>query len=217
MKVLFTKMASNRALLRKIIGVVVCLAVMVIGVFTVHHLTGRSRTAALSTPDRGYSFSLGEICESKTSDNTIVFNHAYLTREIAGERKDSGGYLVVAGVIDAQNVSFVTEDIFLTLRLRKGMGMDMLTPEDRLDKELSQALSKMELFFFDKQHCDGTMTGEFCFVFSINEDAYSIIAEGASKCSDELEIGLDPGIGWCGGWSVWYFTARDVEDIEKTN
>lgn len=207
------KLKKRRTIFRencKRVGITAaCLLLTLVSVVTLRYFF--NDTTPTVTPDKVSSFAMGEICKSTVNDMdySIVFDSVVLTREVSGEEKTSGGYLIFNGKIDTRDFAFLTEQMELEINIAK-------KSEDReqvivFEKELSDTLSGVDLLFDNEI---GAMVGDFCLVFSIDETDYSLIESKATQTSFEndqgTQIRLHSNIFWGGGKTVFDFSTADI-------
>lgn len=202
-----------RTVYKSIGGVAACLLLVFMSIFAFHFF--KDDKPPVTTPDNVYSFLIGEECKSTVGgvDYYVVIDSAVLTREIDGEKKNSGGYLILGGKIDTTDFALLTEEIELEINIAK------ITDDRRqtivFEKELSDTLSDVDLLFDEEV---GAMNGDFCLVFSIDETDCLLIESKTTQTSFEndqgVQIRLNSNIFWGGGKTVFDFRTSDVEVAE---
>ncbi len=200
--------------IKKVGVIAACLLFAFISVFTIQYFL--DNTPPVVTPDTVYSFSIGDVCKNTIGgvDYYIMIDSAVLTREISGDKKTSGGYLILSGKIDTTDFAFSTEQIELEINIAKKT--EDRTQNTTFEKELSNTLSKVELLFDNEI---GTMVGDFCLVFSIDETDYSLIESKTTQTSFEnnqgVQIRLHSNVFWGGGKTVFDFSTAEVQVSDK--
>lgn len=196
-----------------------CFVLMLSSVLIVFIMNKTNNGSGVQTPDKGYSFGIGEVCENKNwngSYHSIVFNNVYLTEEIDGQK---GYYLVFGGNINTQSFYFRTNDSDFGLDLRMIKEPDYITQSQvGFEPELSNKISEVDLLLNGES---GEMNGRFCLVFSIDEQNFELIKNKTPQTSFENDSGaqiiLEVGVYWSGSFTQFDFSTADVQYVGKIN
>ncbi|MBQ7968548.1 MAG: hypothetical protein IJ292_01865 [Clostridia bacterium] len=163
-------------------------------------------------------YSIGDIYSGDNNGNDCIisFEKIVLTRNVNGNKKYDGGYLVLYGHIDTVAFAFDTNEIDLELNMKKTT--DLWEQRVIFEKELSKQLSDVDLLF-DEEH--GNMNGKFSFVFSIDENNYDLIESKTTQTSFEDNKGAQmifkSNVDWGGEKVSFVFKTLDVQLAEEAN
>ncbi|MBQ9071462.1 MAG: hypothetical protein IJY23_09000 [Clostridia bacterium] len=151
-------------------------------------------------PDAIETFSLGEVCESYGA--SIVFKEVYITDKILDS---SFKYIVFSGEIESSNDAFVTDNVFVDIRLKNIDFGESVT----FEKELSKRESEADLMFDGER---GKMSGSFSLIFSLSNEAFEKIkANTENQAEENGRIHLYPAISFTGKGEVCF--SFDFSDI----